>query len=51
MDMPSFEFEWYVSSEKGYDKLIIMKNNEEIIRASGEDEGTWEGALIKGDII
>lgn len=49
--MPSFSFDWRVSSEEGYDKLIITKNNIEIINASGEQASTWTGSLEIGDKI
>ena len=35
-------FDWLVSSESGYDKLIVTLNGSEILNKSGEQSGTYQ---------
>lgn len=48
-DIISFTFDWSVSSEQNYDQLIILLNDTTILEKSGEETGTWTGALSKND--
>jgi hypothetical protein len=48
-DIIGFTFDWSVSSERNCDKLIISLNDTTILEKSGEETGTWTGALSQND--
>lgn len=50
-DYSTVSFDYGVSSESGCDFFRIFKNNTGIVEISGEETGSWSGAIFKDDTI
>ena len=45
----TLSFDWWVSSESGYDKLIVMLDGTTILEKSGSQSGTYNNAISQGE--
>lgn len=50
-DIYNISFDYAVSSESGYDFLVILLGNNLIVKESGEKSGSWSGSISAGSSL